>query len=205
MARKKIPLLILILGFPLTLGAVVVGYWYWTTVVEKNLLLPAYGALPPFRLTAETGAAFTRDDLLGKITIADLIFTQCGGVCPMMSTRLAGIQDSLAGDRRIQYVSISVDPGNDTPAALLSYARAYNADPGRWFFLTGDTATIYMLAREGFHLAVGVDSAGGIVHSEKFILLDQTATIRGYYDSDDDDAIQLLRRDARLLARRIGR
>lgn len=198
-------MLFLILGFPLGLGVFVLGYWSWSTMIEKNILLPTYGDVPTFALTAETGAAFTRENLLGKVTIADLIFTRCGGVCPLMSTKLSHIQDSLRDDPRIQFVSISVDPENDTSEALREYAHDYRAEPGRWFFLTGEKAAIYKLAREGLHLAVNVDSAEGILHSEMFVLLDHTAAIRGYYDSADDGALHVLQRDARLLARRTGR
>ena len=123
----------------------------------------------------------------------------------MMSAKLAGVQDSLAREQRIQYMSISIDPENDTPDELRKYAQEYHAMPGRWYFLTGAKPAIYRLAREGLHLSVEPDSSNGILHSEKFVLLDHAASIRGYYDSGDDEAIQLLRRDARLLARRIGR
>jgi protein SCO1/2 len=48
-------------------------------------------------------------------------------------------------------------------------------------FLTGDTAQIYTLARQGF-LVNAVDVGGGdFIYSDKLILIDKKKRIRGYY------------------------
>jgi cytochrome oxidase Cu insertion factor (SCO1/SenC/PrrC family) len=41
---------------------------------------------------------------------------------------------------------------------LSQYAERFNANPDRWFFLTGDKRAIYSLAKEGFRLGI-VDPA----------------------------------------------
>ena len=47
-------------------------------------------------------------------------------------------------------VSISVDPENDTPDVLRAYAESFEADPERWWFLTGEEDATYALMRESF-------------------------------------------------------
>lgn len=80
-----------------------------------------------------------RDLLHDKIVVIDTIFTECTGVCPLMSKTMARLQEH-AGDRmgeEVHLISISVDPVNDTPAKLKAMAETYGAGPG-WYFLTGE-------------------------------------------------------------------
>ena len=200
--RKQI-LLITIFGIPFTLGMFIVGYWYLTTRIERKILLPSFGTVPEFRLTSQDGVALSRDSLLGRVTIADFIFTECAGACPLMSAKMKELQQTFLDDPRTRFFSFSVDPETDTPDVLRQYARQYDAVPGKWFFLTGERKAIDRLTREGFHLAVDVGEDSAIVHSQKFVLIDHHASIRGYYDSDDSDAVKNLVHDARILSRRV--
>lgn len=79
-----------------------------------------------------------RDLLQDKIVVIDTIFTDCTGICPVMSKTMARIQEHV-GDRMgedVHLISISVDPETDTPAKLRKMAETYDAGPG-WYFLTG--------------------------------------------------------------------
>src|SRR5688572_30574634 len=79
--------------------------------------------VPEFRLVDQNGKPFTKKDLGGKVWIADFVFTQCAGPCPLMTLSMAELQKELAGSP-IQFVSISVDPGRDKPEVLKKYAAA---------------------------------------------------------------------------------
>ena len=200
--RQKLFLSIFLLPFVFGMG--IVGYWYWTTRIDKKALLPNYGAVPDFSLTSEERRTVSRNDLVGKVTIVDFIFTDCAGTCPMMSTKMAGMQSTLKDASRIQLLSFSVDPETDTPDVLASYAKQYEAIPGKWIFLTGDKATIYALSKEGFHLGLDIEGDNALIHSQKFVLVDYRGDIRGYYDSEDDAAMKNLIRDALILSRTIS-
>jgi protein SCO1 len=69
--------------------------------------------------------------------ILNFIFTSCAAVCPVMSATFAQVQAALGPEREeIRMVSISIDPEQDTPAALKAYAGKFGA--GRqWQMLTG--------------------------------------------------------------------
>jgi cytochrome oxidase Cu insertion factor (SCO1/SenC/PrrC family) len=214
-----------------------------------------YGSVPDFTLIDQRGRPFRKTDLAGKIWIANFIFTNCPDECPLMTAELAKLEADLADVLELRLVSITVDPQHDTPPILSQYAARFQADPERWFFLTGDKGTIYWLAREGFRLAVAdpteqpappptnhdalkrspSSSAHPIpafpsaayalpqywlywwrhltptlafadhgrtmdaLHSMRFVLVDHSAQIRGYYDSREAAALQRLRQHLQLL------
>lgn len=67
----------------------------------------------------------------------NFIFTTCGAICPVMSKVFSEVPDRLGAQAgKLRMVSISIDPENDTPAKLKSYAKAYGPS-ARWTFLTG--------------------------------------------------------------------
>ena len=101
-------------------------------------------------------------------------------------------------DDRLQLVSFSVDPDEDTPDVLKEYAGRFSAVGGKWIFLTGQATDMYTLSRTGFHLGVEADS-NAILHSTKFVLIDADAVIRGYYDSEDEESLTRLRKDVIVL------
>jgi len=150
--------------------------------------LPNEGRVPAFQLTDQDGQPFGTQQLLGKIWIADFIYTMCPGPCPMISSRMAETQKPLH-DTDVRLVSFTVDPERDTPSVLREYAGKLQAQPDRWKFLTGNKDAIYRLVRDGFKLATMEGGANGPIHSTRLVLVDRAGAIRGYYDATDADAI----------------
>jgi protein SCO1/2 len=101
---------------------------------------------------------FYDDVLKGKISVISLIYTSCQDICPVVTARLAQLEDKLGESvgRDVFFVSISVDPVNDTPEKLREYAEAFQAGPG-WTFLTGEPENIkairYKLGDRGISLS----------------------------------------------------
>ncbi len=162
--------------------------------------LREFGSVPDFELIERNGNPVTLADLEGQIWVANLIFTNCGGMCPMMTNQMRSLQETLPESVRL--VSFTVDPNRDTPEVLSRYADRHGAEGDRWIFLTGERDQIYRLSKEGFHLAVD-DTVGTeiepITHSTRFVLVDQTGTIRNYYDGTSRDSVALLVQDVRNL------
>jgi protein SCO1/2 len=164
------------------------------------------GAVPAFAFVSQTGDSVRLADLSGQVWIGDFIFTNCASTCPMMTAQLHSLQEALADVQSVRLVSFSVDPDRDTPERLAEYAAGYGARPERWLFLTGDKAAVRTLSVEGFHLPAGEttpeDRAAGaeaVLHSTRFVLVDQRGHIRGYYDGGDDGAMGQLKKDVRRL------
>ena len=81
---------------------------------------------------------FYRDLVAGKVVVLAFFFTQCQESCPTIAHTLIHLQDAL-GDRlgrEVSFVSVSIDPGHDTPAALAAWATHYGVKPG-WTLVTG--------------------------------------------------------------------
>jgi cytochrome oxidase Cu insertion factor (SCO1/SenC/PrrC family) len=161
-------------------------------------------ALPEFSLTAVTvdgTSPFDLRTLRGRAWIASFVYTRCAGPCPMLTANMAGLQKKLP--KSIGLLSFTVDPDHDSPEVLTLYARQFNADPQRWFFLTGDKPELIKLVRDGFLLPVVENAAAlpgeRIAHSTKFVLIDSDARVRGWYDGDDAASLAKLSADAKRL------
>ncbi len=144
---------------PAAVLAVLLAAGAWR-LLRAEPALPVYKSLPGFSLTDSRGRPFTRADLLGKVWIANLIYTRCEDTCPLQAVELARILKEFDAETGLRILSVSVDSKHDTPEVLARYALSLRADPDRWHFLTGDEAAIARLAREGFSLAYGTRSAG---------------------------------------------
>lgn len=137
------------------------------------------GTLPPFSLTAHTGATVTRDDLLGEPWVACFVFTRCTYTCPDISLKFRRIQDALPPENKTKLISVTVDPTHDTPEVLAGFAENFGADPDRWLFLTGSpkdvlrltTVNFGMFARELF----GKDRQPGneVAHTNRVVLVNK--------------------------------
>lgn len=179
----------------LALVAAVVGY------LHRAPPLPVLGALPAFLLEGHDGGPVSLETLRGRPFVADFIFTTCAGLCPAMTARMTQLQKRLPPG--VAIVSFTVDPEHDTPEALSRYAQAFGAGSS-WRFVTGSREALYRLATQGFKLAAleipkdqqQPGSDGPFLHSSKFVLVDGVGRIRGYYDSEDSQALERLVSDA---------
>jgi protein SCO1 len=168
--------------------------------------LPRLGSVPPFWLTDQEGRTFSEQSLDGKVWVAAFMFTRCPTICPEMVRRMRSIQErAQSRGVRLELLSFSVDPDNDTPAVLRAYVAEKAIDTRNWRFVTGDIAVIRNTAEQGFK--IGVDGAPnpnaphfGITHGTHLILLDAQRTIRGYYQSSEPERVDRLLEDAATLA-----
>lgn len=185
---------------PLVTAALLFALWQYEVARLGTRVMPSFGIVPPFQLIDQNGQPFGSRELVGKIWIADFIYTTCPGPCPMISTRMSEMQKPLE-KTDVQLVSFSVDPEKDTPEVLRSYAEKLHARDERWKFLTGNRTTIYNLSQNGFKLAATNDGSGIPLHSNRLILVDRSGIIRGYYDATSPDAVTKALADASHLHR----
>jgi len=162
--------------------------------------LTRFYPVPDFSLTDQTGQSVTLNDLKGKVWVADFIFTNCGGTCPLMTEKMRKLANDVPAD--VHLVSFSVDPARDTPKALAAYAAEHGASRDRWLFLTGGKQAMIDICMKGFKLPL--DEQGGtpaepIAHSTRFVLVDKHGEIRGYYSGTEDDEVKRLAADAKRL------
>ena len=92
---------------------------------------------------------FYDDVLKDKVVVINFIYTNCQGACPLMTRNLTLVRDMLGGavGEDIRFVSISLDPLRDTPAAMKKFAQVHNADQDGWLFLTGRPDNVNSVTR----------------------------------------------------------
>jgi len=109
-------------------------------ITDSQILKPG-DAVPDTALVDENNAAYPLTSLKGHRVALTFMYTRCPqpDFCPLMDRNFAAIQNEIKktpglGDVRL--VSVSFDPANDTPAVLKTHARALQADPAVWHFVT---------------------------------------------------------------------
>lgn len=185
------------------------------------LAAPGSYRLPPIRPAAdatlldETGAARSLHALFeGRITVLAFIYTRCGDVCPLASLRLADLQALAARDpelaAELQLISLSFDPGYDTPARMADYAASLRlGEPAapRWHFLTAPDEAAIQPVLEAYRQPVARkadpdDAAGPFSHLLRVFLIDERGVVRNIYSADFLDPrlvlndVRTLRQDA---------
>jgi len=159
-----------------------------------------YHTIPYWNFTNQEGDRVGSEFLQGKVYIADFFFSHCPTICPVMLESLRKVQAELK-DQEIEIVSYTVDPKNDTPERLKAYTKSNKIDVSNWNFVTGNQKDIYELGVNSYFLPNQEDALapGGFLHSEKIVLLDRQARIRGWYDGTDEVQVNQLIKDTKTL------
>lgn len=199
-------------GIWLVVLAVIAGMYVW----RKGLARPSAGddataapAFTPkplnldrFTLTDRDGQPFRFESLKGKVWVASFFFTSCRTLCVRLNSEVAQITAKVA-DLPVEFVSISVDPENDTPARLAEYARQMGADPAQWKFVVASPADVEPLAHEfvvSAGAAIDADGHASLTHSDRLILVDTDGRAIAAVSATDEAAVTTLVRRIRKLA-----
>ena len=133
--------------------------------------------LSEFKFTERNGKEVSLKGLEGKVWVASFFFASCPGFCTQMNQEIARLQTELKDDD-VTFVSITVDPRNDTPEKLATYADHFQADPQRWLFLSGPFEDAHELGEKIFKVTVVPKD-----HTDRLILVDRDGKVRGTYRS----------------------
>jgi cytochrome oxidase Cu insertion factor (SCO1/SenC/PrrC family) len=130
----------------------------------------------------------------GKITLLTFFYTYCVDPlgCPFAHTTLADLRNRVTGDRslagRVRFVSVSLDPTHDTPAAVANYGRGFSVDPTfEWRFLTARRVPELLPVLDDFgqDVSVDIDEQGratrALHHMLKMFLIDARGEVREIY------------------------
>ncbi|MHC5111821.1 MAG: SCO family protein [Planctomycetota bacterium] len=182
----------------ITVMGVVFLVWAFSRTGASNLPdnvavhkeLPRIKRAPAFSMINQLGEPVSLETFKGKPWIADFIFTDCPGPCPIMSQRMLTLQRALQSrGMPFHLVSFSLDPLRDRPHVLRKYAERFKADTGVWSFITcDDEEAMWSLAMDGFLQSVGPgDEEHRVIHSTYFVLIGPGGDIRAVYNGLDED------------------
>ncbi len=143
-----------------------------------------------------------------------LIFvTRCAGPCLKMSRQMKELQQSLPTTSTAKLVSLTTDPGFDTPPVLKTYGERFGADAGRWIFLTGSKQEVGNLATNSLKLT-GIEkkpeeresAVDLFIHSTIFVIVDKGAQLRGIFQTTGEDIDpQKVKKEIQAAIRRLER
>ncbi len=205
--QRAIILVILLIGLTLSGGMAVLA---WTRITRDVTPPPPTEderraarrdflkgvVIPPLDLIDQDAQPFTNADLADgeHYTVLDFMFSHCRMACPIMSGNMLRIYNQTSG-LPVRFVSITVDPANDTPERLRQYAsKLGGVDTQRWQFLTGDEKQINRLV-EALGFALTLDSASApiplddgstmtnIIHPTRFVLFGPDGEIIDSYNA----------------------
>lgn len=164
-------------------------------------------SIPEFALTDRNNQPIDQTVLDHRFTVVDFFFTDCPLYCPVMTSEMRRVQEATKGSD-LQLLSISIDGENDTPERIDDYAKAFDAEPDRWRFATGDPDLVADLVLKGlkFHIRGREETlAAGetqLEHPTKLILIGPDRTVIGLYTYNNPDEIDELIETARKLVKK---
>jgi protein SCO1/2 len=172
----------------LVLGlCVVMGYYI---LMQQNQAdeLPREGQGAEFSYPDTDGKPVTLSSTDGKARLLYFFFASCPDVCPPTTALMSQVQDELKADGvfgdEVEFLSVTIDPKNDTTEVLKEYADRFGADPSGWKFLRGDEQATADLARK-YSIDVGKGDDGNFYHMNLIVLLDKKGEIRDWISLND--------------------
>lgn len=174
--------------------------------------------IPEFTLVDQDGKTVTKDYLRSgeAYTVMDFMFSNCQLACPIMSGNMLVLSQALE-PFPVRFLSVSVDPVNDTPERLRQYAADLGADTGRWTFATGKAGEAARLVSAMQFAPLQVDESeehliqlpdgsvmNNIVHPSRFIVVDPEGRVVGMYRGMNTDEVGQLELDLKRIIRERG-
>ena len=140
--------------------------------------------VPEFLFYNQDSLIISNEDFKDKIYVAEFFFTRCPSICPIMNNNMKRIENKFGKRNDFGIASFTIDPENDRPHVLKSYAESYDVFSNNWHFLTGNIKDVYSLANKGFNIfaSINPDVAGGFEHQGFFALIDKKGFIRSRVD-----------------------
>ncbi|MBC7863215.1 MAG: SCO family protein [Bacteroidia bacterium] len=153
-----------------------------------------YHSIPDFSFVNQDGKTITKENVRGKIYVADYFFTTCKSICPIMKKQMNRVYKNFLNDSEVVFLSHTVDPETDSVQTMKEFAARFNANSKKWMFLTGDKKSLYDLARKGYLIEASEGDGGAedFIHTQNFALVDKEFHIRGYYDGTDSADVNRL-------------
>lgn len=118
--------------------------------VGTRLNAPMASKIMALPFTDAQGHRTTLGSFDGKVVVVYAAMTSCTSDCPLDTANIvsaAKATDRAGLSKKVEYLSVTIDPGRDTPQRLAAYRKLY-AGPGQlpnWKLLTGSRQNLSAL------------------------------------------------------------
>lgn len=153
-------------------------------------------ALASAALTDEQGRALHFADFRAKTVVFNVFFASCPSACPRQTRALADVQQRLSSSlaRRVRFVSLTIDPENDTPQVLKRFALDHGADLHGWSFVRASRSETTALTKElDVFAGSSLAQAAPAGHGTSVYLFDAGGRLRQRYAGSPLDVARLAR------------
>lgn len=162
-------------------------------------LLQEGDALPDATFIDQDGRTRSLSEWRGGPLAVTFTYTRCPlpEFCPRIDRNFAETAKALAGDEalrgRAKLLTISFDPGHDTPAVMKAHAKKIGADPAVWTFATGTREQVELFAaRFGVAVTRTGETPEDIMHNLRTIVAAPDGTIRALHSGSGWTPAQLI-------------
>jgi protein SCO1/2 len=173
------------------------------SVRGKQIPDTIYHTLPQFKLVNYNADTVTLNSYKGKIVLANLFYVKDRpqGI-DLANKAMATFAKTYQQNKIMQFVGISIDPLSDTQAVLSKFQQNNLPHLPKWDLLTGDTAQIKNLVKNGLMLDAFKTIENGkpkFIFNNMFVLIDSQHRVRGYYEATNQEALSKLDDEIKVL------
>ncbi len=162
-----------------------------------------YHHVPAFSFINQQGDSVSWNNYAGKITLISLYRTHHGGYAVDYANKvMEGFSEMYQKNNLLYFLSITIDPEEDRPEKLRSYAKQSGVSNAKWDLLTGPADSVYYWINQGLFIdALKVKEAGEdkFHYNNLLVLLDTKHRIRGYYEATNQEALSKLDDEIKVL------
>ncbi|HWU68818.1 MAG TPA: SCO family protein [Stenotrophobium sp.] len=185
-------LVLIVLG-GYTLSAATEGFQAFTTETARRIEVREHPVkIPAVELETASGARVDFSGFRGQWLVVDFIYTRCPTYCSALGGEFAQLQDRLAGplaQGKLRLLSISFDPGRDTPRQLAAYQQRFRWRGPGWLAARPVTADGLRQLERAFGIIVIPDALGGYVHNTAIHLIDPQGRLVEIMDMGKPDQV----------------
>ncbi|MFC0523537.1 SCO family protein [Pontibacillus salicampi] len=161
-----------VLFISILVTGIVSGITYLEFFRDAGVKLPT-----DVNMTTASGEAYDLAQMDKKVRIVEFMYTACPDVCPLTSQRMMHLKEQFkeAGvyGEQVEFLSITIDPENDTQERLHKYMEVYDAhDDESWTFIRGSLEDTKQLA-EPFRFLFKDNGTDYLVHTSYTYVLDE--------------------------------
>jgi protein SCO1/2 len=142
---------------------------------------------PDFSLKDANGKTVALSDLRGRVVVLTFLYTHCPDVCPLIAEHMRAAAEQLGNMAdQVAFVAVSIDPRNDTPAAVQSFLEQHRLG-GKLIYLVG-TADELKPVWAAYYIGAEADATNPefIAHSTRVVVIDKAGRQRVNLGSDFD-------------------
>ena len=131
-------------------------------------------------------------DFKGSPVLLSFIFTECPGPCQLIGKSIENLRDSFSDHvaKNIKVLSVTIDPGTDTPEILKEYRETFTDDDSDdWRFAHTDIETLKMMVEDlGFFYE---EKGNTMDHMNRLTLIGPDSVVAKHFYGMEYDPVEV--------------